>query len=570
MYNNKISYVNVEFTLMDLLKGISSTEDMYKKSIALAYLAYTSSEDIYEKAKNDLRDILDLVHDKYIKNFLSDALVDVPIYVLEKTRSMDKEELKAFILFSEDKSSRFGGEFSTPKCLTTLALNLLDIKKDEKVLDSCSGTGTFLTQAFLLNNKASYYGIELNTRANSIAYIRAEILGKNVVLRQGNALENVFGDMKFDKAFSNYPFGMQLRYLPNSTQYLEEIKYKNPELTKITSVDWLFNYNLVNELTENGTAVAVMTLGSLWNTIDKPIREYFIKNKLIQTVIALPSKLFSYTSIAVALVVFGRGKSDAIRFVDASNLFVEGRRQNTLTEKNINEIIYSINSDTDISKEVMIEEIAENDFVLNPSRYLTEKLSIKNGVKFSTCIKTITRGAPLRANELDNLVSKVSTDYKYLMLANIKNGIIDDDLPYVKEIESKYEKYCVKNNSLLISKNGYPFKVALAQVPEGKKLLANGNLYIIELDEEKVDPHYIKAFFESELGIASLKSIAVGATVLNIGVSQLKKLLIPMIPMEQQKVIALKYLATLDQIELLRRKISKTENLLKTIFNSEE
>ena len=38
------------------------------------------------------------------------------------------------------------------------------------------------------------------------------------------------------------------------------------------------------------------------------------------------------------------------------------------------------------------------------------------------------------------------------MLANIQDGIISDDLPYLKEMNPKYEKYCIKNGSLVISK----------------------------------------------------------------------------------------------------------------------
>ena len=49
------------------------------------------------------------------------------------------------------------------------------------------------------------------------------------------------------------------------------------------------------------------------------------------------------------------------------------------------------------------------------------------------------------------------------MLANIQNGIIDDKLPYLSSIEPKYEKYCLKNNDLILSKNGYPYKVAVAR-----------------------------------------------------------------------------------------------------------
>ena len=56
---------------------------------------------------------------------------------------------------------------------------------------------------------------------------------------------------------------------------------------------------------------------------------------------------------------------------------------------------------------------------------------------------------------------------------------------------------------------------------DGQRILANGNLYIIELDESRANPYYIKAFFDSEQGIAALKSITVGATIPNIGVDTL-------------------------------------------------
>ena len=192
-----------------------------------------------------------------------------------------------------------------------------------------------------------------------------------------------------------------------------------------------------------------------------------------------------------------------------------------------------------------------------------------DGVPFETIIKSITRGAPLAARDLDDIASVLPTDYQYMMLANIKNGIIDKELPYLKEIPPRFEKYCIHKGNLLLSKNGYPFKVAVAEPPEDKTVLANGNLYVIELDTEKVDPYYVKAFLESDQGIVQLKRITVGATIPNIGVTQLNTIQIPLIPIEEQHKMALRYQAVLDEIELMRRKIERAENSLKTIFSTE-
>lgn len=46
----------------------------------------------------------------------------------------------------------------------------------------------------------------------------------------------------------------------------------------------------------------------------------------------------------------------------------------------------------------------------------------------------------------------------------------------------------------------------------------------------------------------------------------MNKILIPLIPMEEQERVTARYQAILDEIDLLRRKIEKAENSLKDIF----
>ena len=167
------------------------------------------------------------------------------------------------------------------------------------------------------------------------------------------------------------------------------------------------------------------------------------------------------------------------------------------------------------------------------------------------------------------MVSDSVTNMQYLMLANIQNGIIDDKLPYLSYIDPKYDRYCLKNNTLILSKNGFPYKVAVASVSEGQRILANGNLYIIELDEDKANPYYIKAFFDSEQGHAVLKSITVGAAMPNIGVDKLKKVEIPLPSMDEQSRIAQRYQAALDEIATIKLQLEKAVSKLHHIFDGE-
>ena len=104
---------------------------------------------------------------------------------------------------------------------------------------------------------------------------------------------------------------------------------------------------------------------------------------------------------------------------------------------------------------------------------------------------------------------------------------------------------------------------------EGQRILANANLYIIELDETKVNPYFIKAFLDSEQGHAVLKNISVGATIPNIGVEKLKKMEIPLPAMKEQERIAQKYQATLDEIAVINLRLEKAVNKLHHIFDGE-
>lgn len=221
----------------------------------------------------------------------------------------------------------------------------------------------------------------------------------------------------------------------------------------------------MNHLNKNGKAVISVSNGVTWNGGNNTIiREKFIKQGFVEAVIALPQNLYLNTGIACSTVLSRNNKN--IRMIDAIEMVSVGRRQNILSDENISEIVELLNTDDKNSRLVSIEEVAENEYVLNPSRYLQQETVVKNGVLFETVIKNITRGAQIKASVLDEIVSDKPTNMQYLMLANLQDGIISDELPYLKGIDSKYEKYCIKNGSLVISKNASPVKMAIASVQE--------------------------------------------------------------------------------------------------------
>ena len=554
----------------ELMIQFRTSAKPYEKSIAISYLVLQLKKNrITLDIERSVRELCSVIENQRIREFAYEMLNGVEKSTIERLYHFEEETLINYILQSEDKTWDKGQDILTPRCICQLATKILDIQKEDQVVDNCLGLGEFVAEASLKQPDAYYYGVEINSYTASIAEIRLSLRKGNFCVVTGNALEENFPGKKFNKGFSNYPFGMRIRTVSEGISLMERISKTCPELSKGTSADWIFNYRLCEMLAFGGRGIAIMSLGGLWNTIDKPIREVFADRRKIEAIIKLPARLLPITSIPVAMVVLG-DNNDSIRMIDASREFVEGRRQNVMSEENITRIIESYTKDSKISRGVPIQEIAKNEFNFDPTRYLEKIKEVKNGVPFKSVIKSITRGAPYTASDLDGMSSAMPTGYQYMMLANIKNGLIDQDLPYLKEIPPKYIKYCVRRGNLLLSKNGYPFKVAVAEFSDEKIVLANGNLYVIELDTEKIDPYYLKAYLESDQGIAQLKRITVGATIPNIGVAQLNTILIPLLPLQEQKQIAVRCQAVLDEIQLYRRKIEKAENILKSLFSTGE
>lgn len=544
--------------------GLGNTS-MYG-GFCLAYVGYLS-------LKNKINDVYQLI--EYVEltfspervSFIKGNIENLWSVAIEIGETYTEDTLLAVVLWWPLQGNKFMGECETPQSIVRLANEILQISND-KVADFCSGIGTFLMSAIEKNPESQFYGVELVIDVKEVAEIRTELISDRVKIEQKSVL-SIDDSLMFDKIFCDYPWGIREKDSIGSSDELKAIYDVIPEAQKAAG-DWVFIINVMNHLNKNGKAVVSVSNGVTWNGgINTVIREKFVKKGFVEAVIALPANLYLNTGIACSLLILSRNNKN-IRMIDATEMVSVGRRQNVLSDENISKIIELLNTDGDNSKLVSIREVAENEYTLNPSRYLQKEMVIKNGVPFESVIKNITRGAQIKASVLDEIVSDEPTNMQYLMLANLQDGIISEDLPYLKEIDSKYEKYCIKNGSLVISKNVSPVKMAIASVQEGNKILANGNLYVIELDEDKINPYFLEAYLESENGKASLSRVAVGATLLNLPVEGLKKITIPLPELKIQKIIADKYYAKINEIKELKHRLEKATAELEHIYTEEK
>nr|WP_315050428.1 N-6 DNA methylase [uncultured Lachnoanaerobaculum sp.] len=542
---------------------IISGDNKSRYSTILAYILYRVAKDKIKDLESielfeNICDVDDSIKSELIYYFPEIS----PVLDRLKGYGFDAENLLAYLLFNNDLEDVFQ-EASTPRGILKLAAKILDVQENDSVLELCSAKGNFFVELALLRENLKYAGVECNMAVNFIANIRASLLDRDISLVLNDAMTYKV-EKKVDKLFANYPFMISIPDIEDIVKDFVDF----PDNIKRVSSDWIFNLKLVEQMKLNGRAVAIMTNGTTWNSTDRKIREYFVENGLIEATVLLPAKLLPGTSIATTLVIFSHGNTN-IKMIDAGENFTKDGRRTILSDNDISDIMELLQKNSNKSITININEIAENDYIINASRYLEKAPEIKDGVELASIVKSITRGAQVKASYLDENRASEPTPYRYIMISNISDGdIFFTDNQYLNDIQANVKKFCIRNNSIVLTKTGSPdFKSAVVKVAEGTEILATGNMFILEIDETKVNPYYMQAFFYSEFGRALFKSIYVGSVIPTISLEKLRKLEIPLPSFEEQNIIGEKYKEELERIADLKAKLETSRKKLKQIYN---
>ncbi len=179
----------------------------------------------------------------------------------------------------------------------------------------------------------------------------------------------------FDAVVANPPFSY--RWDPNDA-LAEDMRFKNHELAPKSAADFAFLLHGFHYLKDDGVMATILPHGVLFRGgKEKAIREKLLKDGHIDTVIGLPANLFYSTGIPVCILVLKKCKKpDDVLIINASaeGNFEKGKRQNYLNPEHIKKIIDTYqhrNEEKRYARPVTMEEIEENDYNLNISRYVS-------------------------------------------------------------------------------------------------------------------------------------------------------------------------------------------------------
>jgi len=179
--------------------------------------------------------------------------------------------------------------------------------------------------------------------------------------------------LEFDAVVANPPFSY--RWEPNESM-AEDFRFKSYGLAPKSAADFAFLLHGFHYLSNEGTMAIILPHGVLFRGgAEERIRTKLLKDGNIDAVIGLPANLFFSTGIPVCILVLKKCKKfEDVLFINATEHYEKGKRQNTLLPEHVQKIVETYKerrNEERYSRRVSMAEIEKNDYNLNISRYVT-------------------------------------------------------------------------------------------------------------------------------------------------------------------------------------------------------
>ena len=293
------------------------------------------------------------------------------------------------------------GEFYTPQYVSDILSKIVVLdnqdpatgnrEKLDTVFDFACGSGSLLLNVNRESKEKNVtigkiYGQEKNVTTYNLARMNMILHGvrdSQFEIFHGDTLTNDWDmlcepnpakKMEFDAIVANPPFS--LKWKPNDATS-DDVRFNDHGVAPKSAADFAFLLHGLHYLKDDGTMAIILPHGVLFRGgAESRIRKKLLEDGNIDAVIGLPSNLFYSTGIPVCILIIKKcKKEDDILFIDASTEgnFKKEKRQNRLERTHVNDIVntYKNRAEKDrYSRRVKMEEIIENDYNLNISRYI--------------------------------------------------------------------------------------------------------------------------------------------------------------------------------------------------------
>ncbi len=287
-----------------------------------------------------------------------------------------------------EQEGKLAGEFYTPSCVVRTLVEVLQ-PYNGRVYDPCCGSGGMFVQSakFIENhsgniNNISVFGQDSNPTTWKMAQMNLAIRGIEANLGQYNA-DTFFNDchptLRADYIMANPPFNLSDW---GADKLADDVRWKYG-IPPAGNANFAWLQHMIYHLAPNGKIGMVLANGSLSSQSggEGEIRKNIINDDLVECIVAMPSQLFYTTQIPVSLWFLAKNKKQK-----GKTLFLDARKMGTmvtrklreLTDEDIRKIADTYNAYTEGTLEnvkgfcavVTTEEIAKQDYILTPGRYV--------------------------------------------------------------------------------------------------------------------------------------------------------------------------------------------------------
>lgn len=424
-----------------------------------------------------------------------------------------------------DIQNRYGRSLSVERYyqqinLTKLVVGLLDVHEGEvfnPFADTC------------------YYGAQLDSNITYYAK-NGNLLGQlyMVLCDRGNALDNI------DHLLSN----------KDNVDYM------------VSTIPFLASFNALLLLYAHQTRKKAVLVCNAGICMDRLISSVLLDKDYIESIILLPEKMFSTTSIETAIFVINKDKSNKgiIRFVDAIKSFVVSENERLILTEQVLEKVNNTEP-LDGVADININTIKNN--ILYPIFYTYQLPSEPKGfkyIKLSDCIKKQKHKTILPIGPIKYLTSK-SFSYKKL-----DNRIVNiDKLNISEKFHDKHVTIC--DDTLFINLKA-PSKSTVIKIDkDSEDSIVSFDLkefMAFDINTDIVDPQYLLYELHSEHFKEQLKRFGPGLYNMAINPELFTELyiLLPKDKVTQSRVISRIY------EEDIAKKGIETEAYRKSLYDS--
>ncbi len=302
-----------------------------------------------------------------------------------------------------------GGEFYTPSSIVKTIVAILKPFSNCRVYDPCCGSGGMFVQSAKFvqahsgkRGTLSVYGQESNADTWKMAKMNMAIRGIDADFGPYQA-DTFFNDLhprlKADFIMANPPFNLS-NWGQDKLKDDIRWKYGTPPAGN-ANFAWI--QHMIHHLAPNGKIGLVLANGALSSQTggEGTIRKNIIEDDLIEGIVALPTQLFYSVTIPVTLWFITKNKQQK-----GKTLFIDARKMGHMVDRKHRDF-----SDEDIQKladtftafqngtleEVKgysaiatIEDIAKQDYILTPGRYVGIEEQEEDDEPFDDKMKRLT------------------------------------------------------------------------------------------------------------------------------------------------------------------------------------